>query len=153
MKDNRPVWKPHVTVASVAEKQGQFLMVEEIISNQTLINQPAGHLEDDESLIEAAARECMEETGWIFRPEYLIGIYRWKQPVSSAVFLRFTFGGQLEQHCPDQPLDEGILAASWMSRDVLVQQSDRLRSPLVLQSIDDYLAGNSYPLSLLSVIE
>lgn len=127
-------------------------MVEEIISNQTLINQPAGHLEDDESLIEAAVRECMEETGWIFRPEYLIGIYRWKHPESSAVFLRFTFGGQLEQHFPDHPLDEGILAASWMSREALALQSDRLRSPLVLQSIDDYLAGNSYPLSLLSVI-
>ncbi len=127
-------------------------MVEEMISNHIQLNQPAGHLENNESLTAAVARECMEETGWTFQPEYLVGIYHWKHPATSEVFLRFTFGGQVGEHYPDHPLDDGILAACWMNRTELIQQSTRLRSPLVMQSVDDYLAGNNYPLSLLSAI-
>jgi 8-oxo-dGTP pyrophosphatase MutT (NUDIX family) len=151
--NNQPtIWKPHVTVAAVVEIKGHFLTVEELITKQPQFNQPAGHLEDNESLIEATIRECLEETGWLFRPEYLIGIYRWKHPDSADVFLRFAFGGKLQEFFPERPLDEGILTACWMNRDDLEQQKHRLRSPLVMQCVDDYLSGNRYPLSLLSEI-
>ncbi len=152
IKNQAPIWKPHVTVATVVEIKGHFLTVEEMIAEQQQFNQPAGHLEDNESLVEAAVRECMEETGWLFNPEYLIGIYRWKHPDTAEVFLRFAFGGQLQEFFPERPLDDGILTACWMSRDELVQQSHRLRSPLVLKSVDDYLTGQRFPLSLLSNI-
>lgn len=152
MIEHQLIWKPHVTVAAIAERQGRFLMVEEIVSRESRLNQPAGHLEDNESLIEAVRRECLEETGWVFRPLYLVGIYSWKHPGSLESFLRFTFAGELEQHFPDQPLDDGIVAARWMSKQEITRQSQRLRSPLVIQSINDYLSGKNYPLSLLAVV-
>ena len=152
MINQSTIWKPHVTVATVVEIKGHFLTVEEMIAKQPQLNQPAGHLEDNESLVEATVRECMEETGWLFKPEYLIGIYRWKNPDTREAFLRFAFGGKLQEFYPERPLDKGILTACWMTHDELVQQSHRLRSPLVIQSVDDYLAGKHYPLSLLSDI-
>ena len=145
-----PAPRPRVTVASVIEQDGRFLVVEERPENGGLvINQPAGHLEQGETLLEAAARETFEETGWRFTPEFLVGVYLWAHPNGQISYLRVCFGGSVHGHEPDSPLDEGIERAVWLSRDELQANSGRLRSPLVLGVIDDYLAGERYPLSLL----
>ncbi len=146
------VWKPHATVAAIVEQDGRFLMVEEESEGRRVYNQPAGHLDPDESLIQAVVRETREETAWGFTPEYLTGVYRWDQPGTERCFLRFAFYGQCSDHQPSLELDEGIIQAVWLSRDELAAQTKRLRSPLVLSCIDDYLAGQRYPLDLLKDI-
>lgn len=147
------VWKPHSTVAAIIERQGLFLMVEENCEGAVVYNQPAGHLDPDESLIDAAIRETREETAWQFQPEAITGIYRWQQPDTNRTFIRFAFCGQCSDHRPEQTLDKGIIRAVWMSRDELVANSEKLRSPMVLQCIDDYLGGQRYPLELLGEIK
>ena len=146
------IWKPSVTVAAIIERDGKFLLVEEETSDGIRFNQPAGHLDPNESLIEAASREALEETSFDFMPEALVGIYM-SRYVSSrtkeeVTYLRFAFAGSLgAQH--DQPLDEGIIRTVWMSRDELLACQDTHRSPLVLQCVDDYLNGKRSPLSLI----
>ena len=146
------IWKPSVTVAAIIERDGKFLLVEEETSDGIRFNQPAGHLDPNESLIEAVSREALEETSFDFMPEALVGIYM-SRYVSSrtkeeVTYLRFAFAGSLgAQH--DQPLDEGIIRTVWMSRDELLACQDTHRSPLVLQCVDDYLNGKRSPLSLI----
>ncbi len=148
------IWLPHTTVAAVIEADGRFLMVEERAgSGDSVYNQPAGHLEPKESLLDAVIRETLEESGWRFHPQALVGIYRWQVPPDGATYLRFCFCGRVSDHQPERPLDEGIIRASWLSRDQLIDQSRRLRSPLVLRAIDDYLAGHRHPLELLHEVE
>lgn len=142
-------WKPRVTVAVIAEQRGRFLMVEEHADGRICFNQPAGHLEDRESLVDAVVRECLEETAWHFEPQALVGIYRWRNPDSDATFLRATFSGRCLQRDPGRRLDTEIIAAHWLSADDIRARVDRLRSPLVLQSMDDYLRGKRYPLDIL----
>jgi 8-oxo-dGTP pyrophosphatase MutT (NUDIX family) len=144
------VWKPDVTVAAVTERDGQFLLVEERASGRIVINQPAGHLESGESFIDAVIRETLEETGWTFRPQAVVGVYVWQPEHLSRTFLRVAFSGVLESHDPARPLDHGILRTRWCGRDQLLAQQAKLRSPLVLSCIDDYLAGARYPLELIS---
>jgi 8-oxo-dGTP pyrophosphatase MutT (NUDIX family) len=146
------IWKPHVTVAAVAERDGQFLMVQERVDGQSVLNQPAGHLEDNESLLDAVVRETFEETAWHFAPERITGIYRWREPVARRTWLRVCFAGTLLEHDPGAALDEGIEQAIWLPREALLRQPQQLRSPLVMRCIDDYLAGACYPLQLLSDI-
>jgi ADP-ribose pyrophosphatase YjhB (NUDIX family) len=142
--------RPRVTVAAVAEREGRFLVVEErSLEGELVINQPAGHLEHGEDLLAAVQREAFEETGWHFQPEHLVGVYLWAHPRGDVSYLRVCFCGQVHSHQPDSPLDEGIERALWLSREELAARSERLRSPLVLGVIDDYLAGERYPLSLL----
>ncbi len=141
------VWKPHVTVASLIEQAGRFLLVEEEIDGQRVINQPAGHLEEGETLAAAAIRETREETGYHFQPEFLVGIYRWQQPNAGRTFVRFCFAGRSLGHDASLPLDQGIIRPLWLSRSELLAHS--IRSPLVLACIDDHLAGRRYPLDLL----
>lgn len=148
--DKQTIWKPHATVAAIIEREQQFLMVEELINGNKVYNQPAGHLDPGESLLEASIRETREETAWRFKPEYISGIYQWPQPDSQRTFLRFAFAGSCEDHRPEQNLDEGIIRALWMSRDELAKHPQKLRSPMVLNCIDDYLAGKHYPLELLT---
>lgn len=142
-------WKPHVTVAAIVERDHQFLMVEEKISGALVINQPAGHLEKGESLIDAVKRETNEETGWTFEPTSIVGIHLWQHPANSTTFLRVSFEGYCTDYRPDQELDLGIIRALWLSRDQLAGREHMLRSPLVLRCIDDYLKGDRYPLSIL----
>src|SRR5688572_17120550 len=122
---------PDVTVAAIVQREGRFLMVEERISGRLVLNQPAGHLEDAETLVEAAIRETREETAWRLHPEALVGVYLWSNPDNGRSFLRFAFCGTVDDHRADQPLDTGIQRALWLSREQLLAQAGRLRSPLV----------------------
>jgi 8-oxo-dGTP pyrophosphatase MutT (NUDIX family) len=140
---------PSVTVAAVIEQAGKFLVVEEDYDGKRVLNQPAGHLDPGESLVCACAREVMEETAYRFEPTALIGIYRWYYAPRDITFLRFGFAGELRGFEAGRALDKGIVAAHWMSRDELVARGAELRSPLVMQCLDDYLAGRRYPLDLL----
>lgn len=146
------VWKPDVTVAAVVEREGRFLLIEEHVSNRLVFNQPAGHLELNESFVDAVIREALEETAWTFVPEAVSGIYLWQHPERNMSFLRVAFTGQVTEHHSERRLDRGIRRSLWLTRDEVVQRSARLRSPMVLQCIDDYLAGNRYPLSMLTQI-
>lgn len=142
--------RPRVTVASVVERDGRFLVVEERTnSGDVVINQPAGHVEHGESLLEAVVRETFEETAWRFTPEFLVGIYLWAHPNGTINYLRVCFGGSVGEQADDSPLDDVIIKTHWLSRDELQAQAGRLRSPLVLRVIDDYRAGERYPLGVL----
>jgi 8-oxo-dGTP pyrophosphatase MutT (NUDIX family) len=147
------IWKPHMTVAALVERDGRFLLVQERIEGASVLNQPAGHLEDNESLLAAVIRETREETGWRFEPDAITGIYRWREPVGQQTYIRVGFRGRVLAHDPDMPLDEGIEQTLWLTADELEQQQQRLRSPLVLRCIRDYLGGARYPLELLNDLE
>ncbi|HUO81858.1 MAG TPA: NUDIX hydrolase [Gammaproteobacteria bacterium] len=147
------VWKPDVTVAAVIEREGRFLLVEERVSGRVVFNQPAGHVEDGETLRDAVIRETLEETAWHFEPDALIGIYLWKSRARKRSFLRIAFSGACHAREAQQPLDEGILRAVWLSREQLAAQHGRLRSPMVLRCIDDYLSGARYPQDLLTHLD
>lgn len=147
------VWKPRATVAAICEKNEHFLMVEEVIHGQTCFNQPAGHLDDNESLVAAVARECVEETAYQFTPQALVGIYRWRRPSRLDTFLRATFCGHCSDQPEDQAIDQDIHAVHWMTINDIRKHADQLRSPMILRSFDDYLAGKRYPLELLVNVE
>jgi len=140
--------RPDLTVAAVAERDGRFLLVEERVGSRMVFNQPAGHVERGERLLDAVIRETLEETAWHFTPEALVGIYLWEQPARQRSFLRFTFCGRVSEHEPHRRLDRGIKRALWLTRTELVTRSARLRSPMVLRCIDDYLADRHYPLDV-----
>ncbi len=143
-------WQPDVTVATVVVADGKLLMVEEYASGKRLVlNQPAGHLEPDESLFEAALRETREETGWDVRLTGFIGAYQWKAPETGRHYLRFAFAAEPLQHDAGRKLDDGIERALWLSPAELKGESHRHRSPLVWQAVADFLGGRSNPLSLL----
>ena len=143
------VWKPHVTVAAVIERDGKFLLVEEETDSGIRYNQPAGHLECREALTDAVVREVLEETGCTFVPQYLIGVYNWRNEAKDLTYLRFAFGGEVVAHDAQRQLDAGIIAAHWLSLDEIRAVQARLRSPMVMRCIDDYLSGQRYPLELL----
>ena len=144
------VWKPSVTVAAVIERDGKFLFVQERISSGRLVlNQPAGHLDPGESLADACRREVLEETAHLFEPGALVGIYRWRDPKKDFTFLRFCFRGTLGG-TEKRPLDKEIVALHWLSPGELKQRKAEHRSPLVQQCVDDFLAGNSFPLDVFS---
>jgi NADH pyrophosphatase NudC (nudix superfamily) len=150
MSDSNLVWKPHVTVAAVIEKNQRFLLVEEHTSDGLAFNQPAGHLEAGESLVDAVKREVLEETACDFEPQHIIALQLWRKSPSMPSFLRICFSGKVGERYPDLELDEGIVDTHWLNREQIQQQ--RLRSPLVLESIDYYLDGQQYPLSLLKTL-
>lgn len=143
------VWKPHVTVAAIIERESRFLLVEEMTPQGLQFNQPAGHLEANEDLITAVRREVYEETAWQFEPEHLISVQLWRKNMASSTFLRVCFSGRCHSHNPEIALDEGIVATHWLTRDEIIQQQSRLRSPLILIGINDYLEGQRHPLSLI----
>ncbi|WP_434633810.1 NUDIX hydrolase [Chromobacterium sp. CV08] len=143
------VWKPNATVAAVVERDGRFLMVEEDTPDGRRLNQPAGHLERGETLVQAVVRETREESGWLFTPHGLTGIYLADRPDSDITYLRFAFHGDALPPPAPPRLDDGIVAVHWLSRDEIAAEAARLRSPVVLRCIDDYLAGILYPLELI----
>ncbi|MGE5652095.1 NUDIX hydrolase [Noviherbaspirillum sp. UKPF54] len=146
------VWKPSVTVAAVIERAGHFLLVEEETSDGIRFNQPAGHLDPNESLIDAVARETLEEAAYDFTPTALLGMYMSRYLSSrthkEVTYLRFAFTGELGR-AHDRPLDHGILRAVWMTREELLACQEKHRSQLVMRCVDDYLAGKRTPLSII----
>lgn len=143
------VWKPHVTVAAVIERDNRFLFVEEHTPNGLQFNQPAGHLEPDEDFIAAVKREVQEETAWQFEPEHLIAVQLWRKNPDFPTFLRLCFTGQCHSHDAEQTLDDGIVSTHWLTHAEITAEAHRLRSPLVLMSVNEYLSGQRHPLSLL----
>jgi len=143
-------WTPHVTVAAIIEQDDKFLLVEENINDQLLLNQPAGHWENNETLVEAVIRETLEETAWHFSPEFLIGIYQWQLPSNTKeTYLRFAFSGTIDQFEKERELDSPIVRTIWQDYGTLLQTKKRHRSPQLLLCIDDYLKGNRFPIDCL----
>lgn len=144
-------WYPHVTVATVVERDGLFLLVEEFGEDGRLVyNQPAGHLEQGESLTEAAVREALEETGWHIEVDGLVGIALYKASSNGVTYHRTTFFGRALQHEPERPLDEGIERAVWLSADEIAAAGNKLRSPMVAEVVRLYQSGQRHPLSIIS---
>ncbi len=147
-------WQPDVTVATIVERDGQLLMVEEVSNGRLVLNQPAGHLEPDETLQAAAVREALEETRWDIRLTAFIGAYQWSAPTVEAGgngrhYLRFAFAGEPIGENPSLVLDQGIVRTLWMTPTQVQDAADRHRSPLVWRAVQDYLAGRRHPLDLL----
>jgi 8-oxo-dGTP pyrophosphatase MutT (NUDIX family) len=144
------VWKPHTTVASICELDDRFLLVREVIDGVTVYNQPSGHLEPDETLLEAVVRETMEETRYRFKPQALQGIYRYRSArESDRTYLRFLFRGEVGERI-EGALDQGIIAAEWLSYEQVLACQDQHRSPMVLQCIDDYRRAPGFSLDVIS---
>ena len=144
------VWKPGVTVAAVIERDGRFLLVEEVAGGRRVLNQPAGHLDPGESLVAACVRETLEETAHAFEPRALVGVYRWHHASSDSTYLRFAFAGEVGEAEPSRALDKEIVALHWLSVAELRERSPMHRSPLVMRCVDDHLAGRRFPLQVLS---
>lgn len=142
-------WKPNTTVAAIVQRGDKFLLVEEAADEYIVYNQPAGHLEKNETLLEAIQREVMEETAYEFIPESVVGLYLYPNPHIDIIYFRVCFQGRCGQHFPERSLDDGIIRTVWFNREELEQQREKLRSPMVLNCIDDYLAGETYPLDIL----
>lgn len=138
------VWKPEVTVAAVIEQGGRFLLVEEESDGEPVYNQPAGHWEQGETLMQACARETLEESAYRFEPSGLVGIYDWVS-ASGIAYLRFAFHGALGAHEAERRLDTPILRAVWVTVDEIRALRERHRSPLVMRCVEDYLVGRRYP--------
>jgi 8-oxo-dGTP pyrophosphatase MutT (NUDIX family) len=144
---------PDITVAAVVLDRGRFLVVEERIAGRDVLNQPAGHVERGETLLQAVVRETLEETAWTLRPTWFLGAYLWQPPRASRPTLRFAFVGEVTAHDPSRRLDRGILAAHWLGRDELLAEAARLRSPLVLRCVDDFLGGRRQPLDTAATLD
>lgn len=142
-------WTPHLVVATIVERDGRFLLVEERIGGQLVLNQPAGHWEPGETLIEGAIRETIEESGWDVEPTALLGLYEWQSPELGYPFVRVAFAARALRHHPERALDKGIERAVWLTPDEIEAESARLRSPSVRACIDDYRAGRLYPLDMI----
>lgn len=144
-------WNPRVTVAAVIEREGKFLLVEEETALGLKLNNPAGHLEPGETPAQGCAREVLEEAAYDFTPTAFLGVYLGRSRKNSTgedqTYLRIAFCGAPGAHHPQRPLDEGIVRTVWMTADEVRASSARHRSPLVLQCIEDYLAGVRLPLS------
>lgn len=147
-------WVPHITVATIVEENGKFLCVEELSSNgKAVINQPAGHVERGESIVEAAVRETLEETGYTVEPQHVIAIQRWHKSHSNHTYFRFVISAKTITYNKNLELDEGIIRTHWLSRDDFTRRQLQLRSDLVYKTIDTYLSGQQFPLSLLQDFE
>lgn len=144
------IWKPNTTVAVIAEREGRFLMVEETSDGRVVFNQPAGHLDEGETLAAAAVRETFEESAWHVELQAITGIYQWRKPPQGPTFLRICYAAHATSHDPTVPLDEEIIGTHWFSRDEVAARESQLRSPMVLRCIDDYLSGQRFPLDLIA---
>ncbi|MES0875111.1 NUDIX hydrolase [Sinimarinibacterium thermocellulolyticum] len=143
-------WTPHVVVACVVERDGRFLLVEESVNGEILLNQPAGHWEQGESLMDGAKRETLEETRWEVEPTHVLGLYHVDPPGLGYGFLRIAFAAELRREHAERALDQGIVRVLWLTREELVARRARHRSPMVLRCVDDWLAGKRYPLDLVA---
>lgn len=143
-------WAPHVTVATIIERDNRFLMVYEEADGHKVYNQPAGHLDPNETLGEAAIRETLEETGWVIRLTGVVGVNLYTAPSNGITYFRTTFIGEAVSHDAHRSLDTGIIEAVWLTYEELLEREDQLRSPTTLQIIQDYRAGRRFPLTVVS---
>ena len=143
-------WAPHVTVATIVERDGRFLMVYEEADGKRVYNQPAGHLEPDETLQEAALRETLEETGWRVRLTGVVGTNLYLAPSNGVTYFRTTFIAEAISHDTDRALDTGIIEAVWLTYEEILARRDELRSPMTLKIIDDYRTGRRFPLDVVA---
>jgi len=141
------VFKPHLTVASIVEHENKFLMVTESIKGQIVINQPAGHVDDNESIIDACVRETLEETCYEVKPYALVGIYLFKAQ-ADLVFLRVCLAAKFSQKMANAKLDAQIISAEWLNYEQIAK-APNLRNQMVLACLNDYLQGNLHDLSLI----
>lgn len=142
-------WTPHATVAVIVEdNEGRFLLVEEVSSGLVVFNQPAGHIEEDEAILDAVRRETLEETGWHVEPLHFLGLYTYKAPANGVTYYRFCYSARAVKKVSDQ-LDDGIIAAHWLTADEIAGLGKQLRSPLVLRCIEDYRKGRRFPLDVI----
>lgn len=147
------VWKPHATVAAIIEEQGKFLLVEELVDGKKVLNQPAGHLDPNESFLDAVIRETEEEAAIMFKPEYIVGFYRWVLQEKDRTYLRLCFSGTMVKQIKNQALDSDIIRTLWLSYEEIIEHKNQLRSPLVLECINDYRDNKHYPLDLLKDLD
>jgi len=152
------IWYPHLTVATIVERDGSFLLVEEETvdtkqMNRMVFNQPAGHLDEGETLQQAAIRETQEETGWLVKPTALLGISLYRSPNNGVTYQRVSFIAETVDYNSEQPLDEGIVRAVWMTLAEVESHEGQLRSPMVLEDLRRYISGEKYPLSLIHSCE
>ncbi len=141
-------WTPHATVAVIVEDDdGRFLLVEEISSGLVVFNQPAGHIEEDEAILDAVRRETLEETGWQVEPTHFLGLYTYKAPSNGVTYYRFCFSARAVKKVSER-LDDGIIAAHWLTLDEVGRLGKKLRSPLVRKCIEDYRNGRRFPLDV-----
>lgn len=148
-----PRWTAHVTVAAIVEQNGTFLLIEEETNRGNRFNQPAGHLEDNESLIEAVIRETQEEAAYCFKPTALLGVYQWKHEHNNSTYLRFAYIGDVSDHRPEQALDTGIIRSVWMTIEEIREKAMLMRSPQVVTCFEDYLNGQHFPLETITHLE
>ncbi|MBA53070.1 MAG: NUDIX hydrolase [Pseudomonadales bacterium] len=141
-------WTPHATVATIVEQDGRYLLVEEIVDGETVLNQPAGHIEENESILEAALRETLEETGWHVELTGLVGIYNYSAP-NGITYYRFSFAAKAIEQDADALLDTGIIGPVWLNLEELEARRAQWRSPMVKRCIEDFAAGKRYPLDLI----
>ena len=144
------LWRPSATVAAVIQHDGRFLFVEEMQDGRRVLNQPAGHLDPGETLLQAVVREVLEETAHHFEPTAIVGIYRWKFEPEDVTFLRFCFSGRILGLEAGRKLDKEIVDLRWLTLAELRERHPMHRSPLVQQCVEDHLAGRCFPLELLS---
>ncbi len=141
---------PHITVATIVERDKQFLMVKEKSDGNIVYNQPAGHLEANETLIQAAARETLEETGWEVRIRHFLGVYQYASPLNGVCYVRLCFIAEPRFHHQERVLDQDIIEIQWLSLRQLDGLRQQLRSPLVMSAVEDYRKGIRYPFALIT---
>lgn len=141
-------WTPHATVATLVKRNGKFLLVEERSHGKTVFNQPAGHIEEGETIQEAAIRETLEETGWHIELTGFLGIYTYTAPQNGVCYYRFCFTAKALEKTSNA-LDQDIIAAHWLSIEEIRQLGDKLRSPLVLKCFTDGMNRPAMPLNTL----
>ena len=144
------LWKPNTVVATIVERDGRYLFVEEVADGRAVFNQPAGHLDPGETLLDAARRETLEESGWHVEPTSLVGVYLVTPPGAAITYLRFCFRARALGHDASRPLDKEIMRAVWFTPDELRAERARHRSPLVLRCLEDAIAGCDYPLAMIT---
>lgn len=142
-------WTPHVTVATVVERNGKYLLVEELSDDKLVFNQPAGHLEENETLAQAAIRETMEETGWLVELKGVVGVALHYSVYNQVTYHRTTFFASALSQDLERKLDDGIVRALWMSYEEMIEKSDKMRSSLVISTVEQYQNGHRYPLNLI----